>query len=101
MRDKVNAGLLALFLGAFGLQKFYLRKHAQGVLYVLFSWTFIPMIASFIEAIRIFSMTDDQFDDRYNTVFHDQLENLRALRNNGRITQDQFDAQRHALTQLQ
>ncbi|PSR32022.1 MAG: hypothetical protein C7B44_15680 [Sulfobacillus thermosulfidooxidans] len=101
MRDKVNAGLLALFLGAFGLQKFYLRKPAQGVLYVLFSWTFIPMIASFIEAIRIFSMTDDQFDDRYNTVFHDQLENLRALRNNGRITQDQFDAQRHALAQLQ
>lgn len=97
MKDKVNAGLLALFLGAFGIQKFYLRKPGQGILYVLFCWTFVPMIASFIEAVQIFSLTDDQFDDRYNSRFLNRLEPLRAMRNSGTITLEEYEEQRHTI----
>ena len=41
--------LLALFLGTFGAHHFYLRRNGLGIMYVLFCWTGIPTIASFIE----------------------------------------------------
>jgi TM2 domain-containing membrane protein YozV len=49
-RDEVVGVLLAIFLGSFGLHHFYLRRNGWGVLYLLFSWTGIPAIVSFIEA---------------------------------------------------
>ncbi|WP_053959960.1 TM2 domain-containing protein [Sulfobacillus thermosulfidooxidans] len=66
MKSKVSAGILALFFGFVGVHKFYLGQKTQGILYILFSWTFIPMIVAFIEAIRLFSMSDEDFDARYN-----------------------------------
>lgn len=66
MKSKVNAGILALFFGFVGVHKFYLRQRFQGLIYLVFCWTFVPMILSFVEAIRFFSMTDEQFDARYN-----------------------------------
>src|SRR5580700_891150 len=48
-KDEVVGVLLALFLGTFGAHHFYLRRNGLGILYVLFCWTGIPTIASFIE----------------------------------------------------
>lgn len=44
--------LLAIFLGGIGIHKFYENKAAAGVLYLLFCWTFIPLLIAFFEGIR-------------------------------------------------
>ena len=48
-RDEVVGILLALFLGAFGLHHFYLRRTGLGVLYCCFCWTGITTFLGFIE----------------------------------------------------
>ena len=49
--NKVVYALLALFLGGLGAHKFYSGKTFQGILYFVFSWTFIPSFIAFIEGI--------------------------------------------------
>lgn len=66
MKDKTTAGLLALFLGGFGVHKFYLGRPGMGVLYLIFFWTLIPALVSFVEAIVLFMMSDEDFNARYN-----------------------------------
>lgn len=65
-KNKVIAILLAFFLGGFGGQFFYLGKIWQGVLCVLFCWTWIPGIWGIIHAIIILSMSDEEFNYKYN-----------------------------------
>jgi TM2 domain-containing membrane protein YozV len=48
-KDEVVGVLLALFLGTFGAHHFYLRRNGLGIMYLLFCWTGIPTIASWIE----------------------------------------------------
>lgn len=48
-RDEVVGVLLALFLGAFGVHHFYLRRTGLGIVYCLFCWTGITAILGFIE----------------------------------------------------
>ena len=64
-KSRTTAGLFALLLGGIGIHKFYLGKPGQGVLYVVFCWTFIPAIIAFIEAIVYFSMSDADFAAKY------------------------------------
>jgi TM2 domain-containing membrane protein YozV len=52
-KNPTTAMLLALFLGGIGAHKFYLGQPGLGVLYLIFSWTFIPAIVSFIELFTI------------------------------------------------
>lgn len=66
MKNKMTAGLLALFVGVFGVHKFYLKQTGIGVVYLLFCWTGIPGIIAFIEAIIILTMSDDDFNAKYN-----------------------------------
>lgn len=66
MKSKPTATLLALFLGWFGIHKFYLGKWVQGILYFLFAWTFIPYIISFVEFIRYVCMSDAEFSQRFD-----------------------------------
>ena len=65
-KDKTVAVLLALFLGGFGAHKFYLKQAGLGVLYIIFFWTYIPAIISFIECIMIAVMSKEEFDHKYN-----------------------------------
>ena len=44
--------VLALFLGGIGIHKFVTKKYLQGILYVVFCWTFVPSFIALIEAIR-------------------------------------------------
>ena len=48
-KDEVVGVLLALFLGGFGIHHFYMRRNGLGLVYLLFSWTGIPMILGWIE----------------------------------------------------
>ncbi len=68
MKSKSTAGLLALFFGGFGVHKFYLGQTAQGLLYFLFFWTFIPAIIAFFEAIVLFTMNDNILNLKYNNT---------------------------------
>lgn len=49
--NKLAFILLALFLGSFGIHRFYARKFISGIIYLLLSWTFIPTFLSIVEAV--------------------------------------------------
>ncbi|WP_247235562.1 TM2 domain-containing protein [Telluribacter sp. SYSU D00476] len=66
MKDKNIAGLIALFLGGLGLHRFYLGQPVLAVFYLLFCWTFIPVILGFIDALVFFSESRKSFDVKYN-----------------------------------
>lgn len=66
MKRKSTAAILALFLGGFGIHKFYLGKTGLGFLYLLLCWTGIPLLVAFIEFLRFIFMTKEQFDIKYN-----------------------------------
>lgn len=59
--NKVIYILLALFLGSFGIHKFYAGKNMQGILHLIFCWTGIPHILAIISAvINVFKPADEQ-----------------------------------------
>lgn len=64
-KSRVTAALLAFFLGGIGVHKFYLGKIAQGFLYLLFCWTFIPALIAFVEFIIYLCDTDENFARKY------------------------------------
>ena len=66
MRNKTTSGLLALFLGGFGIHRFYLGQTLFGVLYLIFFWTLIPFFIGFIDAIVLFSISEEKFNFKYN-----------------------------------
>lgn len=53
--------LTALLLGGVGVHKFIAGKAAQGILMLLFCWTFIPAIIAFIEAICAAGKKTDEY----------------------------------------
>ncbi len=114
MKNKMTAGLLALFLGGLGVHKFYLGENGIGVVYLLFCWTGIPAIIAFIEGIILLTMSDDDFNEKYNCNANTQkattstctsaenqptstdiaqtLMTYKNLLDTGVITQQEFDA---------
>jgi TM2 domain-containing membrane protein YozV len=48
-KDETAGVLLALFLGGIGIHHFYLRRNTAGIVYLLFSWTGIPMVIAWVE----------------------------------------------------
>lgn len=79
-KNKIVAALLALFLGTFGVHKFYLGNTGLGILYL--SWSIISFIlmfifigyltygilgiVCFIDFIVLLVMSEDKFDTKYN-----------------------------------
>jgi TM2 domain-containing membrane protein YozV/ribosomal protein S27AE len=64
-KSRIAAALFAFFLGGFGGHKFYLGQIGLGILYLIFCWTFIPAIISFIEFILFLTMSDEKFNQKY------------------------------------
>jgi len=66
-KNKWVAFFLALFLGGFGVHKFYLKQTGLGILYLLFCWTYVPAFLGLIEAISLASYTQDNFNKKFNS----------------------------------
>ena len=64
-KNKWLAALLAFSLGGIGAHKFYLGKNAQGVLYLVFFWTLIPIVVAFFEMLVYLFTSDETFRRRY------------------------------------
>jgi TM2 domain-containing membrane protein YozV len=64
-KDKTAAGLLAILLGGFGAQRFYLGQTGLGILSILFCWTYIPSLIGLIEGIVILCMDEQEFHRRH------------------------------------
>jgi len=67
-KSRKTAAFLALFLGHMGAHKFYLGSWGWGILYILFYITFIPMGIALIEAIRYFTISDAEFNDKVSKL---------------------------------
>lgn len=65
VKSRAVAILLALLFGGIGAHKFYLGSPGLGLLYLVFCWTFIPMLISFVEAIIYVLTSDYDFHRRY------------------------------------
>ncbi len=118
MKDKATAAILAFFLGGLGIHRFYLNQAGLGIIYLLFCWTFIPVLISLVDFIAFLAMSKDEFDSKYNrnvqaapaqaaqptTVVHestgstaDELEKLHSLLEKGAITQEEYDTKKKEL----
>lgn len=64
-KDRTTAALFALLLGGLGAHHFYLGNTTRAVLYLVFFWTFIPAMVSFVEGIIYLTKTDAEFQAQY------------------------------------
>lgn len=96
-----------------GLHKFYLGQPLWGILYVLLSWTPIPKVASAIEGVWYLALDEEAFDRNFNQgksqvlnspqvsnqvgAVANALRELDALRQDGLITEYEFEQKRRQL----
>ena len=64
-KSKTTAGILALLLGGIGIHYVYCGKALPGFVFLLLFWTGIPAILAFVQAIMMFTMTQEQFYYKY------------------------------------
>jgi len=82
MKSKFVAATLALILGIFGVHRFYLGRRFLGIVYfAIFFITLIisieerapafllPALLGFIDAVLLFVMPQEEFDERYNAKY--------------------------------
>jgi len=74
-RSRILAAIMAFMGGSMGLHKFYLREVSGGIFYIFMLFMIVPAIKipittilGFIEGFKLLSMSDDQFDRKYNNV---------------------------------
>ncbi|HKK54432.1 MAG TPA: TM2 domain-containing protein [Patescibacteria group bacterium] len=65
-KNKLIAIILTLVFGAFGIHKFYLGRIRAGVLYLLFSWTFVPLLLALFDFIVLLTYSKQKFNKKYN-----------------------------------
>jgi len=111
MKNKFVAALLAFFFGIFGIHKFYLGENFGGIMYFLFSWTFIPGILAFFDFLGLLLMSDQSFDARFNpgvyaTVLNGSrsrqdvtlaISQLKKLYDQDAITAEEYEEKRRKL----
>ena len=79
MKNKITAGIFALLFGPLGLHRFYLGQKTRGIVYFAFSFfcflitvnehnpmILLPLTIGFIDAMLLFSMPKEDFDEKYN-----------------------------------
>lgn len=81
MKNKKLAIFLAFTLGGFGVHRFYLGQYKYGWFYLGFSLTLIPLLLSFIDAIRFSCMSYATFNRKYSLkhIFAKKFEDEEAL----------------------
>jgi len=66
VKNKIVAGLLAIFLGYLGIHKFYLGQKRWGIVYLLLFWTYITFFLAIAEGIVILCSSDRKFCEKYH-----------------------------------
>lgn len=66
-KSRITAGVLALFLGGFGIHRLYLGQW-WGLFYLLFWATGIPSLISLIESIVFFCSSEASWQRKYGNV---------------------------------
>ena len=64
-KSKLAAGLLGIFIGGFGVHRFYLGQW-WGVFYLLLCWTGIPGLVSLVEGIVFLATDQERWDEKFN-----------------------------------
>ena len=66
-KDKTVAGLLAIFLGGWGIQYFYLGKTTAGILTIVISLCscYIWWLLMLVQGIMMLTMSDEAFNEKY------------------------------------
>lgn len=64
--SRKTAILLAIFLGTFGIHKFYLHRIIQGIIYILLCTTGLPTFLGLVEGIIYLVIGEEKFNDKYN-----------------------------------
>lgn len=114
-KNRIIAATLA-FSGTItipGLHKFYLGQPIWGIVYVILSWTPIPRVASAIEFIWYLTQDQSTFDRYFNVGISrakvsplgnnqvesvaDALRQLDALRQEGLISEYEFEQKRRRM----
>ena len=67
-KDKTTAGILGILLGGFGVHQFYLGSVGTGVILIVATLVTcgIGAILGLVEGILILTMSDEDFNKRYN-----------------------------------
>ena len=65
IQQKLIQSALAIFLGGIGAHKFYQGKTFQGVMFLIFCWSFIPGFIGFVEGVRYLFMPVEDFYEQY------------------------------------
>lgn len=68
-KDKIIALVITFFLGAIGGQYFYLGEKTKGIICLLFCWTFIPYLWSYVYFILLIAMSDQKFNEEFNSPY--------------------------------
>nr|WP_255639983.1 TM2 domain-containing protein [Pseudalkalibacillus hwajinpoensis] len=68
-KNRITAGVLAILLGSFGAHKFYLGRWGWGIIYLLFSWTYIPTIVGLIEGVIYLFSSNESFASKHDRNF--------------------------------
>lgn len=76
MKNKYVAALLAIVLGDLGVHKFYTGDWLWGLIYLAFSWTFIPAFIGIIEGLYYFFESEESWNRRVNRIYTHQLERI-------------------------
>lgn len=101
MKNKTTAGLFAILLGGLGVHKFYLGRTGQGVIYLLLCWAFLPSIIAVIEGIQYLTMSDEEFNYKYNPHLDlrestspdklNDIEKAHQLKEKGLISEEEYE----------
>lgn len=104
MKNKTTAGILALFLGGFGVHRFYLGQAGLGLVYLLLCWTFVPAVIALIDGIIFLTMDEHKFNVKYNKGnqgaqinYTEELDRLHGLMQKGAITEQEFQSRKASI----
>lgn len=76
MKNKYIAALLALLLGGFGAQYFYIGKPKRGLLCILLCLTPLPYLWGLYKAVLYVCYTDAEFAEECNIYFEEHLQKI-------------------------
>lgn len=92
-KSRITAAILAIFFGGVGVHKFYLKKPTHGIMYIvlnIFAFRIlgfpIAQVLGFIDAFKLFFMSDQAFDQTYNTDVQEWQSNSRDRRGRSQNT---------------